>query len=285
MLRLVTLYMQPKAPNKIDSIDHMLLAIIADPVSKFLAHHLVTMILPLHLPSLLWSYYSCLWLFLEIQKYKNSSNSVMKVQFSIINLKHIIILIPLMSTMLKMFNNYPFQPYFGDYVYSQSADGQTGGFFHSPHPQSKPTSPLTLDELFSQFGHSPNFMQMLHELFNGFIYTALGAAGRQSTIVGGGPFSPVPYPRPQPQLFLGIPFLNISLSFPGPSSAETPQHKGLSQHGSRQYGPHRTKPKKRYEIPTVSSNEPSFPRGEILPYRYPDDNLNYWRCVSIWGNK
>ena len=203
----------------------------------------------------------------------------MKVQFSIINLKHIIILIPLMSTMLKMFNNYPFQPYFGDYAYSQPANGQTEGFFHSPHPQSKPTSPLTLDELFSQFGHSPNFMQMLHELFNGFIYTVLGAPGRQPTIVGGDPFSPVPYPRPQSQLFSGIPFLNISLSFPGPSPEETPQHNGLSRHGPRQYGPHRTKPKKRYEIPTVSSNEP-FP-GVILPYRYPDDNLNYWRCVGI----
>ena len=134
--------------------------------------------------------------------------------------------------------NFPLQGRLGDHGYSQPANCRTGRFFHSPYPQSEPTSPLTPDELFSQFRDSPNFMQMLYELFNEFIYTRFGATGRQPTTASGGPFSPVPYPKPpmpQPQPKTGV--LHIPLSFHGPGPAETPQQKGPPQHGPRQYGP------------------------------------------------
>jgi hypothetical protein len=116
---------------------------------------------------------------------------------------------------------------------------------------------------------------MLHELFNEFIYVKFGVAGPQ-------PISPVPYPRtprPQPQPFSGVPFLNISLSFHGPSPAETPKYKGPSQHRSWQFGPHSTEPNMQYEIRTVFTNEPSIPH-ENTPWRYQNSYLNYWKCVS-----
>jgi hypothetical protein len=177
--------------------------------------------------------------------------------------------------------NFPPQGGLGDHAYSQPANGQSGRFSHSFPPQLKPTTPYTLDEHFSQFGDSPSFMERLHELFDEFIYTRFGATGPQPATAGGSPLSPVPYPRPprpQPQPKTGA--LHIPLSFHGPSPTETPQHKGSSQHGPWRYGPHSTKPNKQYEIRTGFSNKPSFPH-ENEPWRYPDSDLDYWKCVSI----